>query len=167
MMKNKVEIEGTTQLALKIASNDPVFRAATVGVLANRTNVPSEAFGLLGLVAASDKEPAVLRGRALRGLIRSLDKPAARDAAVVALAAVGRLEKPPGELSSAWQDFVKDGRQARDLGYYARLAEGPDPASAESGLCRDPECRRQPEDAGPDQAGRPRPRSPAPWLNPR
>jgi len=131
LMRNKVEIEGMTKLALKIASTDPVFRAATVGVLANRPTVPAEAFGLLGLVAASNTEPAALRGRALRGLIRSLDKPEARDAAVAALAAVGRLDKPPGELTGAWQDFVKDARQARDLGYYVKLAEGPDAARAE------------------------------------
>ena len=121
---------GPTQLALKLATTDPVFRAATVGLLANRTDLPAEAIGFLGQVAASEKEPPALRGRALRGLIRSLDKPAARDAAVAALAAVGRLDKPPAELLGAWQDFVRDGRQARDLGYYAKLAEGPDAAPA-------------------------------------
>ncbi|MCA1686303.1 MAG: c-type cytochrome, partial [Planctomycetia bacterium] len=131
MMKNKVEIEGSTARALKIASSDPVFRAATVGVLANRTDLPAEALGLLGKVAASEAELPALRGRALRGLTRSVDKPAAREAAVAALAVVGRLEKPPAELVGAWQDFVKDGRQARNLGYYAKLAEGPDPAPAE------------------------------------
>ena len=130
-MKNKVEVEGATETVLKLASSDPVFRAATVGVLANRTNLPAEAYGLMGLVAASEKESPVLRSRALRGLIRSIDKPKAREAAVAALAVVGRLEKPPGELMDAWRDFVKDGRQARDLGYYARLAVGPDAAPAE------------------------------------
>ncbi len=131
MIKNKVEIEGMTPLALKIAATDPTFRAATVGVLANRNDLPVEAYALLGLVAGSESEPPALRGRAMRGLIRALDKPAARDAAVAALASVGRLDKPPGELMGAWQDFVKDGRQARHLGDYVKIAEGPDPAPAE------------------------------------
>ncbi len=131
MMKNKVDIEGATERALKIASSDPVFRAATIGVLANRTDLPAEAYGLMGQIAASENESLALRGKALRGLIRSMEKPKAREAAIAALAVVGRLEKPPGELMDAWRDFVKDGRQARDLGYYAKLAEGPDSGPAE------------------------------------
>ncbi len=131
MMKNKVELEGTTSLILKIAATDPSFRAATVAVLANRPKLPDEAYSLLGEVAKSESEPAPLRAKALRGLMRAGEKPAARDQAVAALAAIGRIEKPPGELKDAWQDFVKDNRHSRDLEYYTKVAEGPDAAPSE------------------------------------
>ena len=126
MLKNKVEIEGSTRRALALASSDPSFRAATVGLLGVRPNLPPEALAFLGEVAGSEKDDAPLRAKALRGLFRAVDKAEARDAAVRALAAVGKLDAPPAELLGVWHDFVRDNRQSRDLGHYVKLAEGPD-----------------------------------------
>ncbi len=131
MMRNKVELEGTSGLILNNAAIDPAFRAITVGVLANRPNLPPDALKLLGQVASSESESPGLRARALRGLLRAGDKLEARKLVISALAAVGHMEKPPGELQDAWQEFARDGRHARDLDFYAKLSEGPDGSEAE------------------------------------
>jgi putative heme-binding domain-containing protein len=126
LLRHKVELEGTTTLALREAAADPAFRATAVGLLAGRPDLSSEAVAFLGRVAGSETEATSLRARALHGLVKHADKPAARDTAVAALAAVTRLDAPPPELLDAVIRFVGDGRRGREVALFTSLADGPD-----------------------------------------
>ena len=133
LVKDKIDFEESSAMALKLAGEDPTFRAATADLLLGRPSLPAEAIRFLDGVAASDREAPALRARVLRGLKRHWGHREARDAMVHGLAAIGRQANPPGELLAAWRDFARDGGHARDVGYFRSLAEGPDEARGELG----------------------------------
>ena len=131
MSRNKIDFEETTPLALKLATEDPAQAGAAVGLVLGRPRLSAESIKFLATVAVSDRSAPALRARAIRGLERHLDEPGTLDAAVQALAPIGRLERPHNDLFGAWQDFVRDGRNARNVPYFVQLGDGPDPARRE------------------------------------
>ncbi len=126
MIRNKIDTEETTALALKFAGRDPALRLALVDLLIGRAKLSDEAIGFLEGVATADPEPPA-RARSLRGLVRHQGEPAAREAALRGLAAISRQDDPGPDLGGAWLDFAGDGRHVRDVATFAGMAEGPDP----------------------------------------
>jgi len=126
LLRNKLDFEETTALALKFAGQDPAIRSAIVDLMAGRKDLPFDAIPFLEKVATSDPEPPS-RVKALRGLLRHAHQPEAREAGLRGLAAIGMQDEPSADLAGAWLDYARDGRHNRDVGTFARLAEGPDP----------------------------------------
>jgi len=126
ILRNKLDFEETTALALKFAGQDPAIRSAIVDLMAGRKDLPFDAIPFLEKVATSDPEPPS-RVKALRGLLRHAHQPEAREAGLRGLAAIGMQDEPSADLAGAWLDYARDGRHNRDVGTFARLAEGPDP----------------------------------------
>ncbi|HUR47891.1 MAG TPA: c-type cytochrome, partial [Candidatus Saccharimonadales bacterium] len=118
LQKNRVDLPELLATLIKLASQDPAFRAVAVDMFSGRNNLPAEAIPLLGEVAASENEPAALRAKAIRALREASGKPGALDAAVNALA----QEKLPGELNTAWEEFARDNRHSRNVDYFVTLA---------------------------------------------
>jgi putative membrane-bound dehydrogenase-like protein len=126
MLRNKVDFEETTALAMKLASTDPALKSASTDLLIGRPKLSMEAIRFLENVATADADPS-MRARAIRGLLRHGSQQEARESGLRALAAISDQADPPAELVGAWLDFASDGRLARDAGAYVKLAEGPDP----------------------------------------
>ncbi|HUR46131.1 MAG TPA: HEAT repeat domain-containing protein, partial [Candidatus Saccharimonadales bacterium] len=63
LQKNRVDLPELTATLMKLASQDPAFRAVAVDMFSGRNNLPTEAIPLLGEVAASENEPAALRAK--------------------------------------------------------------------------------------------------------
>jgi putative membrane-bound dehydrogenase-like protein len=132
LIRNKIDLNEATTQALTRAGQDPALRATTVELLSGRATLSDKAVEFLGDVAASAHEAPALRARALRGLQRAggANQRAARGAAIAALAAVGASDNPPSDLLAAWQEFVRDNRNARDIREFVTLAEGRDASAS-------------------------------------
>lgn len=128
LLKNKVDLAGSTSLAIKLAGDDPTLRTATVDSIAGQSTLTDEAVRFLGSVAALDRESPALRAKALRGLARHLDQPSALEAAVAGFATVAGQESPDSALNGVLQDFLREGRNVRDIKPLLRFVEDADPA---------------------------------------
>ncbi|WP_435007800.1 DUF7133 domain-containing protein [Tundrisphaera lichenicola] len=126
LLKNKVDFEETTALALKLAGQDPALRSSTIDLMSARKDLTFDAIKFLEKVATGDAEPSV-RARAIRSLLRHAKQQEARESALRALAPIGLQEEPAPELEAAWLEYARDGRQLRDPAIAIRLAQGSDP----------------------------------------
>jgi putative membrane-bound dehydrogenase-like protein len=126
LLRNKVDFEETTALALKLAAQDSALRAATTDLLVARPKLSLDAIKFLEKVALTDPDlPS--RVKATRGLLRHNSQPEARESALRALGAVGESDDPASDLVGLWLDFARAGRHARDVTTFIRQAEGSDP----------------------------------------
>ncbi|WP_406697379.1 HEAT repeat domain-containing protein [Singulisphaera sp. Ch08] len=128
LLKNKVDLDGSTAMAIKLAKDDPTLHIATVESLVGQQNLSDDAIRVLGTVAAAGRETPALRTKALRGLVRHLDQPAALDAAVTGFATVAGLEPRDSALNGVLQDFLREGRHARNLKPILAFVDDADPA---------------------------------------
>jgi putative membrane-bound dehydrogenase-like protein len=125
MLKNKVDFEETTALALKLSGNDPALKASATDLLVSRPELSFDAIKFLESVATTDPEPSA-RAKAIRGLLRHTNQQESRESALRALAAISGQDDPAVEPLGAWLDYAKDGRHARDAAPFVKMAEGPD-----------------------------------------
>ena len=125
LLKNKVDFEETTALALKLSGTDPALKSAATDLLVSRPKLSLDAIKFLENLATTDADPSA-KAKATRGLLRHASQQEARESGLRVLAAISMQEDPPAELAGAWLDFTKDGRLARDAATYVKLAEGPD-----------------------------------------
>ena len=130
MIRDRVDLEAATSLAIRSARTDPELGAAVVDLMVGRPRLAADAADFLRVTAVDPAAPGPLRIRAARGLLRHANEPAARPAALATLAAIGTEEKPDNDLVAVWADYAKDGRHLRDMVTFAKLAEGGDRGSA-------------------------------------
>ena len=150
LARDKIDSDAATTMAMKAAGQDPALRASAVEMLLRRPEWSAEAIRFLEGVATSDRDAPALRARVIRGLARRSDRRPERDAAVRALAAIGDPGSAPAELRAAWQDFVRDDRNARHAEEFVRLAGESDVARGEFAfavLLKLDENPRAPQDA--------------------
>ncbi len=125
MLKNKVDFEETTSLALRLSTTDPALKASATDLLVSRPKLSLDAIKFLEGVATLDADPSA-RAKAIRGLLRHTSQQESRESALRALAAISEQDDPPAEPLGAWLDYAKDGRHARDAGTFVKMAEGAD-----------------------------------------
>ena len=125
LLRNKVDFEDTTALALKLSKTDPALKSAATDLLVSRPKLSLDAIKFLEDVANNDADPSA-KVKALRGLLRHMSQPEARESALRLLGSIALLDDPSAEVVGAWVDYAKDGRNARDAGTYIKLAEGAD-----------------------------------------
>ncbi len=123
MLRNKIDLEETTTQALGLAAKDPALRSAVVDLFAVRDKLSLDRIRFLEGVATDDPD-APTRAKAIRGLLRHQNQQEARESALRGLASVAGADDPPSDVVAAWADYAKDGRHNRDVGTFARMAEG-------------------------------------------
>ncbi len=133
MVRNRLDFEESTALAIRLAGHDDGLRDGVADLLVARPKLSLDAIRFLDGIAAADPRPDA-RARALRGLIRHQGQQEAREAGLRGLAQVGTADDPAPELVGAWSDYCKDGRQGRDASIARKLAEGADPGRAVLGF---------------------------------
>ena len=80
MLKNKVDFEETTALALKLSSTDPALKTTATDLLIGRPKLSLDAIKFLENLATTDPDTAT-RAKALRGLLRHNSQQEARESA--------------------------------------------------------------------------------------
>jgi putative membrane-bound dehydrogenase-like protein len=126
MLKNKIDFEETTALALKLSATDPTLMSAATDLLISRPKLSLDAIKFLEKVATTDPDPSN-QARATRGLLRHVAQPEAKESALKALALVSEQDNPAADPLGVWLDYTRDVRNSRDPAGLAKLAEGPDP----------------------------------------
>jgi putative heme-binding domain-containing protein len=127
--RNKLDVIDVTPSILKLAKDDPTFKATAVDLLVGTPKIAADAMRWLEDLASSDKEKSVDRAKAVRGLQRAVGNEGL-SAAVRALASFGDLDKAAPELVKAWEDFARDTKHAGDAkkagnaAYFAKLTDG-------------------------------------------
>ncbi len=129
MLKNKVDFEETTALALKLSATVPALKAAATDLLIGRPKLSLDAIKFLENLGTTDPDPAS-RAKAIRGLLRHNTQQEARESALKALALISEQDDASADLVGTWLDYTKDGRLTRDAGTYVKLAEGSDAGRA-------------------------------------
>ncbi len=129
MLKNKLDFDDSTALALRLSETDASLRSAATDLLIGRPKLSLDAIKFLENLALKDPVPTT-RARALRGLLRHNTQQEARESGLKALAAISELDDPPADLAGPWLDYVKDPRHSRDVSSFVRFAEGADAGRA-------------------------------------
>ena len=125
MLKNKIDFEETTALAMKLSATDPALKSAATDLLIGRPKLSIDAIRFLENLATTDADPAS-RAKALRGLLRHNGQQEARESALKGLALISEQDDPAVDLAGIWLDYAKDARHNRDSGTYVKLAEAAD-----------------------------------------
>ncbi len=126
MIRNKLDFEDTTALALRSAGDDPMLRAALVDLMVARSHLSHDAIAFLKQTATLARVDNPVQIRAIRGLLKHQNQTDARDAAIQLLAILGAEATPSGDLVGLWTEYARDNRRLRDLASFTKLAEGPD-----------------------------------------
>ncbi len=127
MLKNKVDFEDTTALAIKLSETDPTLRSSATDLLIGRPKLSLDAIKFLEKEATTDADTSA-RAKAIRGLAppqRPAGGPRVGPSRAWPRSPRMRTRRPT--IVGAWSDYAKDGRHARDAGTFVKLAEGPDP----------------------------------------
>src|SRR4029453_4769858 len=90
---------------------------------ASRPSPPAEVAAFLESVASSDTEEPALRAKAIRALQRTSNRSAISGVVRKALLEIAAQENPPKDLESVWEEFVRDGRNARHVEEFLKMAE--------------------------------------------
>lgn len=136
LRRNRVKLDGTLQMALNKANNDPQFAAAAVMSIAQSGDLPSEAIELLSKLATAEDTEAVVRAQAVTSLLRSTQKEVI-ETAFRGLTMLHRSEANEGLFKGTMDSLQNKDQLSRQIGVLDALAKTPDAAGAvysEAGL---------------------------------
>ncbi|HEX8296395.1 MAG TPA: c-type cytochrome [Chthoniobacteraceae bacterium] len=126
MYLTKVNVPGLTELMLSKAGSDSASKIKAVeGMFRPDDSLPGGAIATLQAIAIDEKETPDFRAKALR-LIQKASQ-SSFDAAIAAFAPLaGQVIGQPA-LSAVFEDFTRDGKNAKNIGTLARFAQENDP----------------------------------------
>jgi len=129
MYLTKVNYPGLIELMLAKAGNDTTAKlTAIAGMFRPDNSLPIEALVALQGIATNIKEAPDLRAKALRQVQKAADRGQALDAAVAAFAPLAAHDPGQPALTSAFEDFTRDGKNLKHLGALQKIVDGKDPA---------------------------------------
>ena len=132
LRKHRIDLPGADALLVKLAAQDPSFRAQAVELLGSATTLPSEALDLFRQAAISG-EPAV-QAKALRGLQRFMGQKGFLEPTIDTFAALTPKDLGNHDVAGAWEDFVRDGKHSQNVATFAKLVDDPNPGRRDLGL---------------------------------
>ncbi|HEX3315809.1 MAG TPA: HEAT repeat domain-containing protein, partial [Gemmataceae bacterium] len=132
LRKHRIDLPGADALLVKLAGQDPSFRAQAVALLGGATTLPSEALDLFRQAATSG-EPAV-QVKALRGLQRFMGQKGFLEPTIATFAALTSKDLGHKDVAAAWEDFVRDGKHGQHVAAFAKLVDDGDPGRRDLGL---------------------------------
>ena len=114
----------------QLAEKDPSFMAKAVEMFKGQKKLSPDAIHLMEIVASSPTQDVALRGKALRTLAgQSGDE--SLDAVSRVFAAIG--SEAAGELKNTRDSFIRDGKRASQIQFFAKLTASQDAKSREFG----------------------------------
>ncbi len=131
LKRHRIDMPEATALMLKLASEDPGFRAQAVNLLMDNSAIPPEALPIVEKAASSPQGDAALCAKSLRRLQRSAGSPTGFDTLTRTLIAIRGESNLPPEVAAAAVDCEHDGENARRVDRFTTLAGSTDPAARE------------------------------------
>jgi putative heme-binding domain-containing protein len=129
MYVTKVNFPGLIELMLAKAGNDTNAKlTAIAGMFRQDNSLPNEGLAALLAIATNGKEVPDLRAKALRQLQKASERSQALETVVAAFAPLAAHDPGQAALTSAFEDFTRDGKNTKHLGALQKLAEGNDGA---------------------------------------
>jgi putative heme-binding domain-containing protein len=129
MYLTKVNYPGLVELMLAKAGNDTTAKlTAIAGMFRPDNYLPPEALAALQAIATNAKEVPEFRAKALRQLQKATDRSQALDAAVTAFASIATHDPGQAVITSAFEDFTRDGKNLKHLDALKKIVEGNDAA---------------------------------------
>ncbi|MEI6234486.1 MAG: HEAT repeat domain-containing protein [Planctomycetota bacterium] len=120
MVRNRIDLPDITALLIKMANEDPTYKATAAGVFLGKKNLPKEAIPIVAEVAALNDAPAALRAKALRALGKNLDQPSVLDAFIKASATIDN--KANKDVLSARDEVVREPKCAQFVNAFVKHA---------------------------------------------
>ncbi|HET6249737.1 MAG TPA: discoidin domain-containing protein [Tepidisphaeraceae bacterium] len=131
LQRHQIVFPETAALISKLAATDPGFQEILVDMLSSNKKLDADQVSTLLAISINDKAAAPLRAKAIRVLIKEPGNAAAMDAGAKAIAPLLSADKPAAELATLRDEYIHDPRFARDIPYFAKLAETESPARRE------------------------------------
>lgn len=130
MRRHKLELPGMQERIVKLATDDSLFFPTAVNLVSSGPQLISlEAAHLLELAATFDLSQTALRITALRALQKRVDQPALFPVAMRSFQGVTEQDK--AELTSVWDEFVREPKLAKFVEPLARQTESGDQSARE------------------------------------
>jgi putative heme-binding domain-containing protein len=128
IQKYKIELPDLLPSLSRMAMVRPYLRPAVMGLVLQEASISKEMASFLEMVALDGKEDSALRTRAFEGLKRASDQP---DAAVRVLVALNKTGVEGTFSKQLRNDFLRESRHVKNLGYFEKLAATDDPTQRE------------------------------------
>ncbi|RCS40713.1 heme-binding protein [Bremerella cremea] len=122
LRRNRVELDGTLQMALEKAKNDPAFAAGAISLVAESNELPRDAIELLTKAATAKETKPEVRAQAVTALLRSTEK----EVVIAALTGLAKLNQADGksaEFKGALNAFRDKNQLSRQIGIIDALAK--------------------------------------------
>ncbi len=135
LVKTKVDFPGLTDLMLAKAGTDTAAKLGAIEALVRGDkSLPADALKALSGIASNAKETPELRSRALRDFQKSMENKEMFEAGADAFATLASTSPPAGPLAQVWEEFTHDGRNAKHVWDFAKLATEKDAGKQHLGL---------------------------------
>jgi putative heme-binding domain-containing protein len=131
LQRHQIEFPEAASIITKLAANDAGFQGVLIDMLSTNKSLDADQISTLRSIATSDKAEAPLRAKAIRLLTKDGSNAEAMDAAADTISPILTADKPAPELVTLTDEFVHDPRFAKDIKYFAKLAESESPAKRE------------------------------------
>ena len=123
MKRHKIETPDVQRLTVKLARQDPDFFPRGIDILCHlKSPLTKESATLLNQAAVSRNLDSTLRARSLRALHRRIDQPEIAELAIQSFHSIDTQDQN-GDVGAAWDEFVRDQKQAQRVDLFARLAD--------------------------------------------
>jgi putative heme-binding domain-containing protein len=132
LQKNKVDFPELAAALQKLAAQDPSIKLSLFDVMTGRRSLTPDQVTMLRTAASSVTDPADVRVKALRVMLRQSEQREVLDAALTALAAITAEASAPNDVTAAVDEFARDARLVGRIPQLTRLAEGTDPAKRDA-----------------------------------
>ena len=131
LQKHGISFPETQELVSKLAATDSGFQDVLIDMLGTTKKLEADDVSMLRAIAANEKGEPGMRAKAIAALARDGGNAAAMDTAADLLAPLLSGGQPAAELAAVRDEFVRDTRFSRDIGYFAKLADSESPARRE------------------------------------
>jgi putative membrane-bound dehydrogenase-like protein len=130
---HKIDFSDLAPILVKVANQKPQLHSAVIDLLTQKNVYDQETISFLQTVAMDSKEQFSVRSSAFKGLDHAGEQTAALNAVVNILTVYStrKAENSDDAFKGLRETFIRDGRHAKKVEYFATLAGAQDGAEAE------------------------------------
>jgi putative heme-binding domain-containing protein len=129
--RHQIDVPGANEAIAKAAASDPESANLLLETFANRRDLSAEQSQTLDMLAASDKQPAAIRVKAIRLLATNPTGKESAFAVLTSFVAAEKDAKVDPALTSVVEEYIRDTSHAKEIAFFAKQAQTDSPAGRE------------------------------------